>query len=191
MSFFVLSRVWWGSRISRRDGKFFWRDFSHRHVGGISWGGVGVVIDGCPPRLPLSEADIQPELDRRRPGQSDIVTPRKGGRYLPDPLRSFRGVRRWELPSRSWCEIPTPGPRPTGKCKRNIGPRMPTLLIRRNMAYATGREADGRRRVKPSDGSLQVRWPRRCLKTLYPELEILAYVIAIRAYRMRASIRKP
>src|SRR5580692_8660644 len=40
-------------------------------------GGVGVVIDGCPPRLPLTEADIQPDLDRRRPGQSAIVSPRK------------------------------------------------------------------------------------------------------------------
>lgn len=40
-------------------------------------GGVGVVIDGCPPGLPLSEEDIQVELDRRKPGQSEIVTPRK------------------------------------------------------------------------------------------------------------------
>src|ERR1700741_4708790 len=40
-------------------------------------GGVGGVIDGCPPRLALTEADIQPDLDRRRPGQSSIVTPRK------------------------------------------------------------------------------------------------------------------
>ena len=40
-------------------------------------GGVGVVVDGCPPRLQLSETDIQPDLDRRRPGQSRIVTPRK------------------------------------------------------------------------------------------------------------------
>src|SRR5687767_3193164 len=39
-------------------------------------GGVGVVIDGCPPRIRLSEADIQVDLDRRRPGQSEIVTPR-------------------------------------------------------------------------------------------------------------------
>ncbi len=39
-------------------------------------GGVGVVIDGCPPRIALSEADIQVELDRRRPGQSSIVTQR-------------------------------------------------------------------------------------------------------------------
>lgn len=40
-------------------------------------GGVGVVVDGCPPRLELTEADIQPDLDRRRPGQSTIVSPRK------------------------------------------------------------------------------------------------------------------
>ena len=40
-------------------------------------GGVGVVVDGCPPRLKLSEADIQPDLDRRRPGQSKIVSPRQ------------------------------------------------------------------------------------------------------------------
>lgn len=40
-------------------------------------GGVGVVVDGCPPGLPLNEADIQPDLDRRRPGQSKIVSPRQ------------------------------------------------------------------------------------------------------------------
>ncbi len=40
-------------------------------------GGVGVVVDGCPPRLKLTEADLQPDLDRRRPGQSEIVSPRK------------------------------------------------------------------------------------------------------------------
>src|SRR6202046_3598667 len=40
-------------------------------------GGVGVVVDGCPPLIPLTEADLQGDLDRRRPGQSKIVTPRK------------------------------------------------------------------------------------------------------------------
>lgn len=40
-------------------------------------GGVGVVIDGCPPRVAIDVADIQAELDRRRPGQSKITTPRK------------------------------------------------------------------------------------------------------------------
>lgn len=40
-------------------------------------GGVGVVIDGCPPQLEISAEEIQFELDRRRPGQSKITTPRK------------------------------------------------------------------------------------------------------------------
>ncbi|MBK1832710.1 chorismate synthase [Roseibacillus ishigakijimensis] len=39
-------------------------------------GGVGVIIDGCPPGIALSQEMIQHELDRRRPGQSEIVTPR-------------------------------------------------------------------------------------------------------------------
>jgi len=51
-------------------------------------GGVGVVVDGCPPRIELSEADIQPDLDRRRPGQSKIVTPRKE----PDRVQILSGV---------------------------------------------------------------------------------------------------
>lgn len=40
-------------------------------------GGVGVVIDGCPPKLEITAEEIQFELDRRRPGQSKITTPRK------------------------------------------------------------------------------------------------------------------
>jgi chorismate synthase len=53
-------------------------------------GGVGVVIDGCPPRLELCEADIQAMLDRRRPGQSDIVTPRAEA----DTCRILSGIFR-------------------------------------------------------------------------------------------------
>src|SRR5947199_6663999 len=51
-------------------------------------GGVGVVVDGCPPRLELTEADIQPDLDRRRPGQSKIVSPRKE----PDRVQILSGT---------------------------------------------------------------------------------------------------
>jgi len=40
-------------------------------------GGVGVVIDGCPPLVSIDSSEIQAELDRRRPGQSKITTPRK------------------------------------------------------------------------------------------------------------------
>jgi chorismate synthase len=48
------------------------------HTWGESHGGaVGVVIDGAPPRIPLGAAAIQAELDRRRPGQSRLTTPRQ------------------------------------------------------------------------------------------------------------------
>ena len=49
---------------------------------------IGAVLDGCPPRLALSEADIQPDLDRRAPGQSAIVTQRKES----DTVRILSGV---------------------------------------------------------------------------------------------------
>ena len=39
--------------------------------------GVGCIVDGCPPRLPITVEEIQGDLDRRRPGQSRITTPRK------------------------------------------------------------------------------------------------------------------
>ena len=63
--------------------------------------GVGAVVDGCPPRISLSEADIQQQLDRRRPGQSELTTPRQeydevtilsgveNGRTLGTPIALF------------------------------------------------------------------------------------------------------
>jgi chorismate synthase len=49
---------------------------------------IGCVIDGCPPGLALTEADIQPFLDRRRPGQSKFTTQRQE----PDQVRILSGV---------------------------------------------------------------------------------------------------
>ena len=58
-----------------------------------TWGeshgpGIGVVVDGCPAGLPLTEKDIQKELDRRRTGQSKVTTTRKE----PDRIRFLSGV---------------------------------------------------------------------------------------------------
>lgn len=53
---------------------------------------IGAVIDGCPPLLPLSEADIQPDLDRRAPGQSSIVTQRKESDTVQILSGTFEGV---------------------------------------------------------------------------------------------------
>jgi chorismate synthase len=49
---------------------------------------IGCIVDGCPPGLPLSEADIQPELDRRCPGTSRHVTQRQE----PDTVEILSGV---------------------------------------------------------------------------------------------------
>ncbi len=49
---------------------------------------IGCVVDGCPPGLALTEADIQHDLDRRRPGQSKYVTQRKE----PDTVKILSGV---------------------------------------------------------------------------------------------------
>jgi chorismate synthase len=49
---------------------------------------IGCVVDGCPPRIPLTEADIQAELDRRRPGQSRFTTQRRE----PDTVKILSGV---------------------------------------------------------------------------------------------------
>src|SRR5260221_9962384 len=51
-------------------------------------GGVGVVVDGCPPRLPITVEEIQRDLDRRRPGQSAITTPRDE----PDRAEVLSGI---------------------------------------------------------------------------------------------------
>jgi chorismate synthase len=55
----------------------FGRLFRISTFGESHGGGVGVVVDGCPPRLALEVADIQRDLDRRRPGQSRLTTPRQ------------------------------------------------------------------------------------------------------------------
>ena len=49
---------------------------------------LGAVVDGCPPGLPLSESDVQPFLDRRRPGQSKFTTQRQE----PDTVKILSGV---------------------------------------------------------------------------------------------------
>ena len=57
-------------------------------VGESHGAGIGCVVDGCPPRIPLAAADIQAELDRRRPGSSRFTTQRRE----PDEARILSGV---------------------------------------------------------------------------------------------------
>jgi chorismate synthase len=69
-------------------GSTFGELFSVTNFGESHGPAIGCVIDGCPPGLALSEADIQPELDRRRPGTSRHVTQRNE----PDAVEILSGV---------------------------------------------------------------------------------------------------
>ncbi|HEX7887836.1 MAG TPA: chorismate synthase [Ramlibacter sp.] len=59
------------------SGNTFGKSFAVTNFGESHGPAIGCVIDGCPPGMPLSEADIQPDLDRRRPGTSRHVTQRQ------------------------------------------------------------------------------------------------------------------
>jgi chorismate synthase len=70
------------------SGNSFGKLFSVTTFGESHGPAIGCVIDGCPPGMTLSEADIQPELDRRKPGTSRHVTQRQE----PDAVQILSGV---------------------------------------------------------------------------------------------------
>mmetsp|Transcript_1339 Transcript_1339/g.3131 ORF Transcript_1339/g.3131 Transcript_1339/m.3131 type:complete len:443 (+) Transcript_1339:451-1779(+) len=65
-----------GFTLTMGTGNTFGRVFRISTWGESHGGGVGVTLDGCPPRIPLTREEVQVDLDRRRPGQSRITTPR-------------------------------------------------------------------------------------------------------------------
>jgi len=99
----------------------FGRLFRATTFGESHGGSVGVVVDGCPPLLELSEADVQVQLNRRRPGQSKLTTDRdepdrveilsglEDGRTLGTPLAMMvrnRDARPGDY--KSFAEVPRP-----------------------------------------------------------------------------------
>jgi chorismate synthase len=70
------------------SGNTFGHLFAVTNIGESHGPAIGCVIDGCPPGMSLSEADIQPDLDRRRPGTSKFVTQRNE----PDAVEILSGV---------------------------------------------------------------------------------------------------
>ena len=70
----------------------FGRIFKIATFGESHGGGVGVVIEGCPPRLEIDASEIQRDLDRRRPGQSRLTTPRQEADRVEILSGVFEGV---------------------------------------------------------------------------------------------------
>ena len=102
-----------------------------------TWGeshgkGVGVVVDGCPAGLPLTEADIQQYLNRRKPGQSRFSTPRKEDDAVEILSGIFEG-RTTGTPISMVIYVP----RIILRSPPTTGPAMPTILSMKNMVSVT------------------------------------------------------
>lgn len=138
-------------------------------------GGVGVVIDGCPPRLPLSEEDLQPDLDRRRPGQSDIVTPRKEGDTCKILSGVFRGVT---LGTPISVMVPNTDARPEAYSEMETHFRPSHADFTYQSKYGTRNwEGGGRSSARETIGRVAAgAVAKKILSQLFPGIEILAWV---------------
>ena len=141
-------------------------------------GGVGVVIDGCPPRLPLAESDIQPDLDRRRPGQSDIVTPRKES----DSCKILSGVFRGEtLGSPISIFVPNTDARPEAyrEMETHFRPSHADFTYQEKFGVRNW-EGGGRSSARETIGRVAAgAVAKMVLRRLFPNSEILAWVSSI------------
>jgi chorismate synthase len=141
-------------------------------------GGIGVVIDGCPPKIDISQVDIQRELDRRRPGQSKITTQRQeedrceilSGVFDRKTLGTPIGilVRNKDARPQDYAEIATKF-RPshadfTYEAKYGI----------RN--WQGGGRASARETIGRVAAGVVA---RRVLRSFYPKIDIVAYVMQV------------
>lgn len=97
---------------------------------------IGAVIDGCPAGLPLCEADIQPYLDRRKPGSGKYVTQRKEADEVQILSGIFDGKQR-ELRFPCSSIIPLSDPPIIQKSPRTTAPDMQTTPLMKNTAFVT------------------------------------------------------
>lgn len=148
-------------------------------------GGVGVVIDGCPPRLELDETTIQRDLDRRRPGQSDLVTPRKEA----DRCRILSGVFEGRtLGTPIMVLVPNEDARPEAYSELETAFRPSHADWTYQAKYGVRNwQGGGRSSARETVGRVAAGAVAKvALTTLCPGLEIVAYVRSI--YQLEAVV---
>src|SRR5881275_1577502 len=141
-------------------------------------GGIGVVIDGCPPRIEITEAQIQQELDRRRPGQSKLTTQRKEedrceilsgvfeGKTLGTPIAIV--VRNKDVRSEDYSEI-----------ARKFRPSHADFTYEAKYGIRNW-QGGGRASARETIGRVAAgAIAKKILSTFYPDFEIVAYVTQV------------
>jgi chorismate synthase len=138
-------------------------------------GGVGVVIDGCPPNIRVTTADIQGELDRRRPGQSKITTQRRES----DRCEILSGIfedRTLGTPIAILVRNEDARPEAYADIKNTYRPSHADFTYQAKYGirnWQGGGRASARETVgRVAAGAVAL----RLLETLYPNIEIVAYV---------------
>src|SRR5215469_3166131 len=150
-------------------------------------GGIGVVIDGCPPRIEISEAEIQRELDRRRPGQSKLTSQRTEedrceilsglfeGRTLGTPIAIL--VRNKDARPEDYSEI-----------ARKFRPSHADFTYEVKYGIRNW-QGGGRASARETIGRVAAAAvARKVLQAFYPKIDIVAYVAQI--HELTAKIDK-
>src|SRR5438874_10671932 len=149
-------------------------------------GGVGVVIDGCPPRIELSEADIQRELDRRRPGQSAIVTPRDEA----DSCQILSGVfegRTLGTPISILVMNKDAQPEAYADMKSTYRPSHADFTYEAKYGIRNW-QGGGRASARETIGRVAAgAIAKKILSTLYPEFQVVAYVTQVHEISARVD----
>ncbi|MEI6351677.1 MAG: chorismate synthase [Verrucomicrobiota bacterium] len=141
-------------------------------------GGVGVVIDGCPPSIELSEADVQRDLDRRKPGQSEIVTPRQE----EDQCRILSGVFQGKTLGTPICiAVTNKDARPEAYSEMATAFRPSHADFTYQAKYGLRNwEGGGRASARETIGRVAAAAvAKKVLAAFAPKLEIVAYVKSI------------
>jgi len=147
-------------------------------------GGVGVVVDGCPPRLRLTEADIQPDLDRRRPGQSKIVTPRKESDAVQILSGTFNG-RTLGTPICLWVKNEDARPEAYSEMKTKFRPSHADFTYFAKYGIRNW-QGGGRASARETIGRVAAgAIAKKILRERF-DVEILAYVSAVQ--RLKANV---
>jgi chorismate synthase len=141
-------------------------------------GGIGVVIDGCPPKIEISRGEIQRELDRRRPGQSKITTQRKEedrceilsgifeGKTLGTPISIL--VRNKDARPEDYAEV-----------AKNFRPSHADFTYEAKYGIRNW-QGGGRASARETIGRVAAGVvARKVLQTFYPKIDIVGYVTQI------------
>src|SRR5450432_3443892 len=148
-------------------------------------GGGGVVIDGCPPRIELSETDIQRELDRRRPGQSSIVTQRDEADRCQILSGVFEG-KTLGTPISILVMNKDARPEAYQEMAQTFRPSHADFTYQAKYGIRNW-QGGGRASARETIGRVAAgAVARRVLAQFFPELELLAYVV--RVHKIKAAV---